>query len=97
MLEAYGLFRVVLLGSGIFALGWFLLIDGGNRLAVGAGSRTIPIIGLIAGALCVLFVFLNAAAPVPVSMLMMAAVAVWGASQALPESGRLARESDLAR
>jgi hypothetical protein len=96
VLAAYSLIRTVLLGSGFFALGWFLLIDAGSKLGSGIRPRSIQVIGMVAGVLCVPFVFSYALAPVVVTTLMMVAVAVWGFGQALPQSGRSPHETDLA-
>jgi len=95
VLAAYSLLRVVLLGSGLFALGWFLVFDAGSKLGSGIKPRLIPVIGLIAGVLCVLFAFFYTAAPQLLTTLMMAAVAVWGSGQALPQSGRLTQDTDI--
>lgn len=96
VLAAYSLMRTVLSGGGFFALGWFLLIDAGSKLRAGIRPRSVQVIGLIAGALCMLFVFSYAASPLLVTTLMMGAVAVWGSGQALPHSARLTHETDLA-
>jgi hypothetical protein len=82
-LVAYNLVRTVLLGGAFFALGWFLLLDAGSNLRSGVGPKSIHLIGLFAGVLCVLFVFSYAAAPLLTTTLTMAALTVWGLGQAL--------------
>jgi hypothetical protein len=83
----YNLVRTVLLGSAFFALGWFLLLDAGSELRAGVGPKWIRIIGLFAGALCVLFVFSYAAVPLLSTTLMMVAVTLWGSAQAVTKLG----------
>lgn len=82
-LVAYNIVRTVLLGSAFFALGSFLLLNGGSKLRTGAGTKLIHITGLAAGVLCVLFVFSYPVAPLNITSLMMVAVTVWGFAQAL--------------
>ena len=80
---AYNLIRTILLSSAFFALGWFLLLDAGRMLRSGVGPKSIHVVGLFAGVLCVLFVFSYTAAPLLFTPLMMVAVTVWGLGQAL--------------
>lgn len=77
-LVTYNLVRTVVLGSSFIALGCFLLLDAGSKLRAGIGPKSIHIIGLLAGVLCVLFVFLYTIAPLFLTTLMMVAVAAWG-------------------
>ena len=82
-LVAYNIIRTVFLGSSFLVLGWFLLSDAGSGLRRNDGPKLIHVIGLIAGVLCVLFVFSYTAAPLLITTLMMAAVMVWGLGLAL--------------
>ena len=96
VLAAYNLVRTVLLSSAFFALGWFLLIDASSKLRSGITPKSIQIIGLIAGVLCVLFVFSYTTAPLLITTLMMVAVTLWGFGHALSQSGQLRIKSDKA-
>jgi hypothetical protein len=82
-LVAYNIIRTVFLGSSFLVLGWFLLSDTGSELRRGNGPKFIHVIGLIAGVLCVLFVFSYTAAPLLITTLMMATVMVWGLGLAM--------------
>ena len=82
-LVAYNIIRTVFLGSSFLVLGWFLLSDAGSELRSSDGPKLIHVIGLIAGVLCVLFVFSYRAAPLLITTLMMATVMVWGLGLAL--------------
>ena len=82
-LVAYNIIRTVFLGSSFLVLGWFLLSDAGSGLRRNDGPKLIHVIGLIAGVLCVLFVFSYTAAPLLITTLMMATVMVWGLGLAL--------------
>lgn len=82
-LVAYNLIRTVFLGSAFLVLGWFLLANAGSELRNGSGPKILHIVGLIGGALCVIFVFSYTLAPLLITSLMMVAITVWGLGQAL--------------
>ena len=78
-LVAYNLIRVVALAGGIFALGSFLLLQSSDRLHSGKGSRTVHLIGVLAGILCLLFVFSGTPSTL-ITGLALGAILVWGIS-----------------
>lgn len=77
-LVAYEILRELLMSGAFAGLGWFLLADSASNHRSGVGPVVANYVGLLAGLLCLAFVFANAIAPLLAGTLMMIAVASWG-------------------